>query len=400
MGKSHQDLRMDKWSTSEPFCLNACHLTEFLFFALIIFQLTMTRNAQPTEDYPNRSGGVSFTPSLREFIASPLFTTSLPGLDPSAANRLAPEPLPSDLPPLVPRTRGGQPSSIRTMNMTSRSNNGTPRRSARIAASMASVSMPSRSTTSLSPSRKRSRSPKSPRSCKKKNAPGEKDLEKKLPAVEADCTCTICMCPPEKGEVSEIDGCNHLYCFSCIAEWAEHQNTCPLCKARFNRISRRGRKRGGTKKVGTRNQRSDIIPGAALENILASIASSSLGAGRAGTLNRVILHSRWGRGPFGAPAPFATFDDDLANGPALLSMHPAFLNLRAGNPRSDFLPPALSNPLLGTQTVNASTRSYATNANDSSAGEAANPLEIVDDSSDEEGFDDEVELVGVSHHSS
>ena len=50
--------------------------------------------------------------------------------------------------------------------------------------------------------------------------------------------CCICMSKPGYREVSSLDGCSHQYCFTCIAKWAETENTCPLCKKRFTKIAR------------------------------------------------------------------------------------------------------------------------------------------------------------------
>lgn len=40
-----------------------------------------------------------------------------------------------------------------------------------------------------------------------------------------------------------VDSCGHLFCFSCIHKWSEvmpkqTENTCPICKARFFKITK------------------------------------------------------------------------------------------------------------------------------------------------------------------
>jgi hypothetical protein len=30
--------------------------------------------------------------------------------------------------------------------------------------------------------------------------------------------------------------CTHYFCYDCIKIWADKENTCPLCKIRFNKI--------------------------------------------------------------------------------------------------------------------------------------------------------------------
>ena len=86
-------------------------------------------------------------------------------------------------------------------------------------------------------------------------------------------SCCICMCDPDEGERSSIDGCDHIFCFECIEKWSERENSCPLCKIRFNRITRvdkTKKKKGqkGTKKVKQRDQRADLSAGNALEGLL------------------------------------------------------------------------------------------------------------------------------------
>ena len=35
-----------------------------------------------------------------------------------------------------------------------------------------------------------------------------------------------------------MDSCAHLFCFECVRQWAEKENTCPLCKQRFHYLQR------------------------------------------------------------------------------------------------------------------------------------------------------------------
>jgi len=78
-----------------------------------------------------------------------------------------------------------------------------------------------------------------------------------------DSMCSICLDEPSIYEVASIDGCSHKFCFICIEKWADKENTCPLCRKRFNVISRvnkpppnKKKKRiRHTKKVKNRNQR-------------------------------------------------------------------------------------------------------------------------------------------------
>ena len=41
----------------------------------------------------------------------------------------------------------------------------------------------------------------------------------------------------KEDQVAKIEGCSHEFCIDCIKEWAfETENSCPNCKARFNKI--------------------------------------------------------------------------------------------------------------------------------------------------------------------
>lgn len=40
------------------------------------------------------------------------------------------------------------------------------------------------------------------------------------------------------GEVGRLDGCTHVFCYTCIFDWANVTNECPLCRVRFNEITK------------------------------------------------------------------------------------------------------------------------------------------------------------------
>jgi len=121
---------------------------------------------------------------------------------------------------------------------------------------------------------------KPPPGLKKKPPPGLKlgddDVSDKKPDAAATAAtvdnCCICMCHVEPNDLALINSCDHRFCFGCIEKWSERENKCPLCKVRFTKIDRvnKKRKKGtkNTKKVNDRDQRSDLVPGAALEGLL------------------------------------------------------------------------------------------------------------------------------------
>jgi hypothetical protein len=134
--------------------------------------------------------------------------------------------------------------------------------------------------TGRSPPKKRSGSLKKPLTSSLKAPPpsakksSEDEHGDKKPAAKADTleNCCICMCDVEPDDLSRINGCEHSFCFGCIEKWAERENTCPLCKYRFTKIDRvnKKRKKGAknSKNVRQRDQRSDLLPGAAIEGLL------------------------------------------------------------------------------------------------------------------------------------
>jgi hypothetical protein len=117
---------------------------------------------------------------------------------------------------------------------------------------------------------------KSTRSSRKQARPSspdrKKSASKSTPEVKQEDDeskkCCICLDLPTEKELSKLDGCKHTYCFTCIEKWAERENTCPQCKARFfkiERVHKVKRKRSNStspkvtnvKKVKTRDQRAD-----------------------------------------------------------------------------------------------------------------------------------------------
>lgn len=54
------------------------------------------------------------------------------------------------------------------------------------------------------------------------------------------CTekCCICLDSINNSDRVRITSCRHKFHYSCIKEWSKKENTCPLCKRRFNFIVR------------------------------------------------------------------------------------------------------------------------------------------------------------------
>lgn len=218
----------------------------------------------------------------------------------------------------------------------------------------------------------------------------------KMPAAAAVIdNCCICMCDVEPNDLALINGCDHRFCFGCIEKWAERENKCPLCKVRFTKIDRvnKKRKKGtkNTKKVKDRDQRSDIIPGEALQGLLANLNRNG------GSLARIIFGGSFDFGGASNPngvtsrAAFASrsgprlgfdFDDsDEEDSPLATFMRSIHGSSGASGVS---MSTTVVRPMSVTARFTTSTRSYARNVHDATAGNGAeNPLEIDDDSVEE-----------------
>lgn len=97
-------------------------------------------------------------------------------------------------------------------------------------------------------------------SIRKRSSPSKAEEEpapKKLKPDE-EATCCICLEIPTKEDLASISGCSHPFCFGCIEKWADRENTCPLCKARFSKIEKVNGE-SSEKTVSDKNQRSDYL---------------------------------------------------------------------------------------------------------------------------------------------
>mmetsp|Transcript_28857 Transcript_28857/g.40798 ORF Transcript_28857/g.40798 Transcript_28857/m.40798 type:complete len:380 (-) Transcript_28857:1295-2434(-) len=216
--------------------------------------------------------------------------------------------------------------------------------------------------------------------------PEQKDVDD-----DDDGNCIICLCDPDPEDLAKINGCDHQFCFDCIEQWSERENTCPLCKNRFTKIDRVNKskthkaedvKKKNSKSVKTRDQRTmeGLRVLAGMHGLGPVFIQDSIGYDQSGpqrihhASNRRTIRYRTGR-----------------------------LDARRGFPRSQHLPSyqqimfavQIDGPIIGTFPAMAAVpdRSHAVNGDDRTAGETAqNALEIADDSEDE---DDVIEVVDV-----
>lgn len=322
-----------------------------------------------------------------------------------------------------------------------------PRRSQRLAACArinndnnhnSASARAAKSPTEDSPPESRKRKSRTPavssprkRSMRKKPPPSAKDdseaTDDRKPAAvektkgEEAVTCCICMCEPEKAEVSCINGCEHLFCFDCIGKWAARENTCPLCKARFTSISRvnKAKKRKGekqppnSKRVKQRDQRADVISGPAIEAMLANIAA--VGNGTQSRFGRFLVALGSRRPPTLVASSRRTTlileddmfsdetdDDELPMINFNSLMRRASHNYRPGPPAAmhfdmGFGPlPSQHFGAMAPPAPPQQFRSHASNTFEQNAGTPSNPLEIdLDDDSD----DSEIEVFDTTSSS-
>lgn len=62
----------------------------------------------------------------------------------------------------------------------------------------------------------------------------KKNTDNKEMKLALDAECIICTCIIK--ELANPDGCNHDFCKSCLFEWTQRSNKCPLCKNLYNNI--------------------------------------------------------------------------------------------------------------------------------------------------------------------
>lgn len=271
-----------------------------------------------------------------------------------------------------------------------------------------------------------------------KKAPVDED------SVSCRPSCAVCMSEPSREELATIDVCSHMFCFDCICKWADRENTCPLCKSRFAKVTRvhmqRKKKNGpsvhNTKRVKQRDQRSDIATGPNIEGLLATIANNGLPPdfngqvfvttqGGSATFMRILQRPR--RQNFSIDSIMggdsSSEDDDGAipfmgflsqpersrfavsqqqTSPRTRSAWNALSSLQPSFPVGSSLSRVYAQRTGGSSTsarapsllaaYHNNLRSHATNSSDPSAGHAVNnPLEIGDDDSD----NDSVQVVQV-----
>ncbi|XVE63104.1 hypothetical protein DITRI_Ditri06bG0172900 [Diplodiscus trichospermus] len=82
----------------------------------------------------------------------------------------------------------------------------------------------------------------------RKKPPGRKGKEK-IEETKAELikpVCGICLTEEDKRRLrGTLNCCSHYFCFTCIMEWSKVESRCPLCKQRFETISKPARSTAG-----------------------------------------------------------------------------------------------------------------------------------------------------------
>jgi Ring finger domain len=232
--------------------------------------------------------------TARDAISSELASSgdTEQGLAPAAAARVAASASASMPTPALAARKPPPPSASQRKRDPESASSSRKRAATAAAAAAAGQSRAAPSQSSSAPrTAKRARTDLKPPPNAKNDADYDDDEPVKAGAA-AEVSCCICMSEPERHEESTINGCEHRFCFGCIAKWSERENTCPLCKVRFTKICRAypqrasrgggGGKSGGQRSVNSktvkqRDQRSDILSGPTLEGLLHSLAASAAG---------------------------------------------------------------------------------------------------------------------------
>ena len=52
-------------------------------------------------------------------------------------------------------------------------------------------------------------------------------------------TAECSICSAAISVQGQLNSCKHLFCLACILQWGEIENTCPICKRRFTKVTPR-----------------------------------------------------------------------------------------------------------------------------------------------------------------
>ncbi|XP_022742255.1 tyrosine-protein kinase BAZ1B-like [Durio zibethinus] len=79
--------------------------------------------------------------------------------------------------------------------------------------------------------------------------PTERKGKEKVEETKAEVikqVCGICLSEEDKRRLrGTLNCCSHYFCFTCIMEWSKVESRCPLCKQRFETISKQARSMAG-----------------------------------------------------------------------------------------------------------------------------------------------------------
>jgi hypothetical protein len=69
--------------------------------------------------------------------------------------------------------------------------------------------------------------------------PRRVDEKGKEPEEALKQICGICLSEEQRATIQGVlNCCSHYFCFACILEWSKVESKCPLCKRRFNTVTK------------------------------------------------------------------------------------------------------------------------------------------------------------------
>ena len=90
-----------------------------------------------------------------------------------------------------------------------------------------------------------------------------KELLQALPKEENSEVCAICLEIITGRKLTELDGCSHKYCHTCIQKWVtEVENSCPQCKTSIKVLTHQDNSEGEQvqQSIGLRRQEDIVGP--------------------------------------------------------------------------------------------------------------------------------------------
>lgn len=99
-----------------------------------------------------------------------------------------------------------------------------------------------------------------------------KTVPKKKPEPEEEISC--CICYTDEIEEYGVLDCKHSFCFSCIKDWANVTNNCPLCKTEFMNITQKDKNRNFIATIMVERRRINLDDAQGLDEVEQDLADA------------------------------------------------------------------------------------------------------------------------------